>query len=199
MQGLKGQWIGALGLTCAIGIAGWGCGGDDDDSGMDSGTIGGTGGVSSGTGGTGSGGMTGSGGTTGSGGRSGGTGGMMAGAMCDTTIETTATCGGTSCPAAGGMASAVCSVPCCLTNNTCGFRRAMMGAVTDCVPVATPDSNCPDMMSGMTMSRGCCAVSGRCGVISGIDMTCITSSVFLPNLMPGDACEPGDGGTADGG
>jgi hypothetical protein len=187
----------ALGLVCALAVAGLGCGGDDDDSGMDSGTPIGTGGVGSGTGGT----MSGTGGTSsGTGGTRGGTGGsMVMTPMCDDTVPTTATCGGTNCPAASGMAALVCSVPCCLADNTCGFKRARMGMVGECVPVGVPDPNCPDMMGAGSTMEGCCAVSGHCGVISGVDMTCITSSPLLPMLMPGDACEPGDGGTADGG
>lgn len=190
----------ALGLVCAIGFVGLGCG-DDDDSTPDSGVIPGTGGIESGTGGmtsTGTGGMT-----SGTGGTSSGTGGMIAGAMCDSTVPTTAMCGTTSCPAPSAQAaSLVCSVPCCLPDNTtCGFKRATMGAVGDCIPVATHDAACPDMNSGGMMLQGCCAVSGHCGVISSLDMTCITSSALLPMLMPGAACEAGagDGGMADGG
>jgi hypothetical protein len=189
--------LSVLGLVCAIGIAGLGCG-DDDDNGVDAGGTPGTGGVGSGSGGTG----TGSGGTgTGSGGTGTGSGGTtVTGPTCDDTVPTTATCGGMSCPTAGMMAAAVCSVPCCLPDDTCGFKRAPMGMVGDCVPVATHDPNCPDMMGAAGMMQGCCAPSGRCGVTSGIDMTCITSSAFLPNLMPGDACGgPSDGGVADGG
>jgi hypothetical protein len=81
-----------------------------------------------------------------------------------------------------------------LPDNTCGVKRAPMGMVGECVPVATPDPSCPDMMGAANMV-GCCAPSGRCGVTSGADMTCITSSPFLPMLMPGAPC----GGATDGG
>jgi hypothetical protein len=125
---------------------------------------------------------------------------MIMTAMCDDTVPATATCGGMDCPTAGAMAAAVCSVPCCLPDDSCGFKRAPMGMVGDCVPKATHDPNCPDMMGAAGMMQGCCAPSGHCGVASGIDMTCITSSPFLPMLMPGDACGgPSDSGVADGG
>jgi hypothetical protein len=221
-------------LVLALGLPVAGCGDDDTgptDAGPDAGPDGGAGmGGSSGKGGgkdsgTDSG-MTG----TGSGGRtSSGTGGAPAIQLptCDSKISKTAKCGSTQCAAPTSMlATAVCSVPCCLPDNTCGFRRAVMDQVTDCAPPGVADTSCPDqtlmgfgMMGGAggaratrpdagadaggpTVLPGCCASSGHCGVISTIDKLCIFQEpLFLMNGKPGPACgeTPTDGGTNDGG
>ena len=111
--------------------------------------------------------------------------------MCDTTVTAETSCGDNTCAASTSMlASFVCSVPCCLPDNSCGFRRTNTGAVTDCAPVGVrrsqlPRHGCDGMgpgggtggMStadagdgGAVMVRpGCCATSGHCGVISTID------------------------------
>jgi hypothetical protein len=162
--------------------------------------------------------------TGGTGGRTtGGTGGTtnIPMAMCDTTIPKTATCGGTACPAASGMgATFTCTVPCCLPDDTCGLRRARMDHVSDCAAPGVADPSCPEytgmvpgggMMTpadagadagdaGANMFTPCCAASGHCGIISSIDMLCITESPILTDLMPGPACgESNDGGANDGG
>lgn len=199
-----------------------GCGDDDDNpskpdgsvagnaghGGMDGGSgKGGAGGSSAGKGGNST---AGTGGTTGA-----GTGGTMGLPMpsCDTSIPTTATCGGTACPAATSpIAAFVCSVPCCLPDDTCGLRRAYMNAPTDCAGPAVPDPSCPSRAGmaapGMPPADGgagnemlgCCAPSGFCGVITMTDGSCITSSPLLPDLMPGMPCGSDmDGGIEDAG
>jgi hypothetical protein len=35
---------------------------------------------------------------------------------------------------------------------------------------------------------GCCSTESRCGVISSLSGACITTSTFLPDLAPGEAC-----------
>lgn len=204
-------------IVTLLALAAVGCGDDDDHASKPDGSVGGSGGSGShmdggsGKGGTGGSTMTG-GGTGGS--TVGGTGGMgLPMAMCDTTIPTTATCGGTACPAATSpIAAFVCSVPCCLPDNTCGLRRAYMDAPTECSGPAVPDPSCPAMATmgipmmaapdagaGMSLP-GCCAPSGFCGVITATDMSCITSSPLLPNLMPGMPCGMDmDGGVDDAG
>jgi hypothetical protein len=224
MRLLDAKWIGILGLALALGTTGIGCGDDDDSGAGDGGPDGGN--IDGGGGGAGSGGSTGgkkdsgtdsgtkSGGTGGTtGGGSGGTTAIPMGATCDTSIKTSATCGSKTCGAATSqLATFVCSAGCCLSGNTCGTRRAIKGAVTDCAAPATADTSCPDYMgmgAGMMttaadaasmMYPGCCAPSGKCGIISTIDMTCITSSPLLTDLKPGAACgEVEDGGANDGG
>lgn len=148
--------------------------------------------------------------------------GLLGGATCDPEIPTTATCGGEVCPALESLlAGSVCAVPCCTEDDQCGTRRAFMDGPTDCLPPAEPDTSCPDYagaglggglgglipggmmtmdggvgmdggMSGGTSLVGCCAPSGRCGVLSTVDNSCITSSPVLADLMPGDACGDGD-------
>jgi hypothetical protein len=192
--------MGAVGAALLLMLTAAGCGDDDDniDSGLDGGGSGGADG-----GATKDGGMTGSGGSTMTGGSGGAT---IPPGNCDKSIPTTATCGGTACPAvAGALAGFICAVPCCLPDDTCGTRRATMGAPTDCAPPATEDPACPHyvgmVMGMMTDLVGCCAPSGKCGAISTTDMSCITSSPILPDLKPGAACAgAGDGGTeSDGG
>jgi hypothetical protein len=112
--------------------------------------------------------------------------------MCDPTIATTATCGGTMCPASTSpIAAFTCSVPCCTASDECGLRSAVMDAATECAGPAQEDPSCPGY-TGMAMGTqvdlpGCCA-AGVCGAISTISMTCITSSMFLPDLAPGGPC-----------
>jgi hypothetical protein len=230
MHFLNGTRAGALGLMLMLALAG--CGDDDShpaDAGPDGGkTDGGRVGADAGDSGITDGGGDASVKTGGSGGRtSGGTGGAPAFQlpMCDSKIPKTAKCGSTTCSASTSMlATAVCSVPCCLPDNTCGFRRTVMDQVTECAPMATADTSCPEQMvmgfgggmgmgsggagatrrdagadaGGPTILPGCCASSGHCGVISTIDKICITGEpLFLPNLKPGAAC--GEGPTTDGG
>jgi hypothetical protein len=68
-----------------------------------------------------------------------------------------------------------------------------MGMTTDCALPAQEDPSCPDY-SGMAMGMavelpGCCTADGVCGVISSLSMRCITSSMFLADLMAGPACD----------
>jgi hypothetical protein len=196
-----------MGLVCFAFVA---CGDDSGGGGGDdAGT--GTGGtvnpMSTGSGGSGTGGMTstGTGGMTGTGGVV-GTGGMIGlpMPMCDTSIAAETTCGGNTCtPPSGQAASFVCAITCCLPDNTCGTRRASMTNPTQCTPPAVLDPDCPDFtsmgMGGMTTYPGCCTPAGICGVRSTADMTCITSSPFLMGLMPGGPCDGGDAGVEDGG
>jgi hypothetical protein len=236
MRFLDGKSIGLFGLVLALGMSNAGCGDDDSapsDGGLDGsvdggggGTSGGGAGNSSGTGGKG-GGMDSGTTTGGTGGRTtGGTGGTtnIPMAMCDTSIPTTATCGGTMCPGASGMgATFTCTVPCCLPDDSCGLRRAYMDDPTDCAAPGVADPSCPEymgqgpfggmMLPGMADAGGpdagdgganqytpCCASSGHCGIISSIDMLCITHSLILTDLMPGPACgESNDGGANDAG
>lgn len=231
MRFLDGKTIGMLGLMLALGMSNAGCG-DDDDSAGDAGPDGsvdggGNAGQNGGTGGKGAkdGGMDSGTTTGGTGGRTtGGTGGttMIPAGMCDTSIPTTATCGGTMCPGASGMgANFTCTVPCCLPDDSCGLRRAYMTDPTDCAKPGVADNSCPAYMgqgpfggmmlpgmdggsadagdAGGSMYTPCCATSGHCGIISSIDMLCITKSPILTDLMPGPACGEGNDGGTDAG
>jgi hypothetical protein len=216
----------------ALGMSNAGCG-DDDDSGTDAGPDGSVDG-SIGSGGSGSAGNGGKDAGSDSGTTTGGTGGRMSGGtggagnipvpMCDTSIPTTATCGGTECaPPSSQLAAFTCSVPCCLPDDTCGLRRAVMDKVSDCAPAGVEDPSCPGYM-GMGPAFGggggnrpdagnasdggdaganpyppCCAPSGHCGIISSIDGLCITESQILTDLMPGPACGESNDGGMDGG
>ena len=120
---------------------------------------------------------------------------------CDATVPTTATCGGTECPAPGMIAALTCTVPCCV-NDQCGTMTAVEGMVGECAASAQEDPNCPpyegDVMGMAINLPGCCAEGNVCGVISSISMSCITSSMFLADLAPGPACGD-DAGDADAG
>lgn len=215
------SWTGVrlmMGASLVLALGSIGCGDDDDGMPADGGADTDASSAGGGKGGAGKGGSGGSGGSSGStstGGSSGtgttaGTGGVPGfpmGAACDSSIPTTATCGGMTCSGATGpLASFVCSVPCCLPDDTCGRRRAFMTDATACAAPAQPDPDCPDLMTagfGMGMApmdggtggmvmEGCCAPSKLCGVISGADGSCITSSALLPNLMPGAPCGDDD-------
>jgi hypothetical protein len=124
-------------------------------------------------------------------------GGMMA-AQCDPDIPAAATCGGTRCPlpieelaADETFANVFCVVPCCLPNDECGNRRAHRDYTTACAPPAQKDPGCPDHATLPATARGCCAPSGHCGFISNIDLSCVTSSLTITDIVPGAAC--GDG------
>jgi hypothetical protein len=56
------------------------------------------------------------------------------------------------------------------------------------------DPSCPryegEVMGMMIDLPGCCSSTSQCGVISSLSGACITSSMFLPDLAPGDACTP---------
>jgi len=221
--------VGAAAAWLALSLVA--CGDDDDDSTPLDGSMSDGGGGSGGTGNLKDAGDKDGGpkaGSTATAGSSGGGAGTMAvpmGATCDPEIPTTATCGGTACPASmSPFASFVCAVPCCLPDDSCGSRRAILDDATDCVAPAEPDPSCPDragmgmggMPGGGAMDAGaatdaggdaggmsipgCCAPSGRCGIISPIDMSCITSSTLLADLAPGAPCgEDADGGELDAG
>ena len=212
--------MGILTLGLALALAGAACGDDDDTSattGDGDGTTGdgdgmtgdGDGTTGDGDGMTGDGdgmtgdgdGMTGGGNTVNLGDLLGGDGGVGfgfgGGAECDDAITDTASCGGMDCPEiTSPLAGATCSVRCCTAENTCGTRRALADGATDCQEPAEEDANCLPYESGMGDPLvGCCAPSGRCGVISTIDASCITSSTLLADLAPGDVCD----GSATGG
>ena len=193
----------ALALTIMVSLGA--CGGDDDGDGEGEGDAGdgagagGGGGMSGGAGGAG--GRAGSTSTAGStGGGAGGIGGLPM-AMCDTSIPTTATCGGTACPASTSMFAALtCTVPCCTDDDECGLLNAIDGMVGNCAGPAVEDPSCPGYQ-GMLMTMaidlpGCCSPDGKCGAISTLTMTCITTSPILTDLMPGDDCgdDSEDGG-----
>ena len=196
------KWMWALMITAGVAVTALGCGDDDEGGGDDAGMAGRG---SSGRGGAGSGGRSGSGGggTGGTSGR-GGTGGTPA-AMCDTTVMSQTSCGGTMCPTLSPFAGMMCTVSCCTASNQCGTRMAPAGGTpTMCTPSATPDPNCPGYM-GMVMGMainlpGCCHSSGRCGAISSLSSQCIVSSMILMDLMPGAPCGGGeDAGTENDG
>jgi len=132
------------------------------------------------------------------------------------------TCGGASCSAPSG--GVVPLSPCCLPNGGCGanFGAAALAmydaggidaaaAAAICLDTSagTLDPTCPsEALSGMTF-KGCCAVSGVCGVdLSIASLGCNSLSAFGA-LAPGDgsvsapqACTAGlpDGGVSgDGG
>lgn len=193
------SWCRVVAVMLGLTLVGAGCG---DDGGDDSPQAG-TGGGSSGSGGSAgeagsSGGGSGTGGTGGAGTGGGGTGGTgLPTVECDTSIPTTATCGGTECPAPSGpLAMFTCGVPCCAAGDQCGTRSAIMGMTTECAAPAVADPSCPayeGMAMGMDINlEGCCTADNVCGVISSISMLCITQSMFLPDLQPGPACGDGD-------
>jgi hypothetical protein len=191
------RWL-RLGAGLLIAFAMVACSDDSSDGDSSSGTgggtavtggtggVGGTGGTSTGTGGTG--------GTSGTGGTM-TTAGTAAMVMCDTSIPTTATCGGTSCPAGAGLTA--CQVPCCAmdgANEVCGFRVAAMDNVTDCEASPPEDPDCPDYDNGNVQLQGCCYDGNTCGFISTFSNTCIITSMFLSDLasMAGAACDGSD-------
>lgn len=114
---------------------------------------------------------------------------MGMGSACEADLPSMVRCGRQRCETPGtGLAGLVCLVACCTADDTCGTRRATLDNPTECTAEAMPDPTCPAYESGFSTLAGCCAPSGRCGVISGIDSTCITSSGLLPELSPGPAC-----------
>ncbi|MDH5673109.1 MAG: hypothetical protein OEZ06_13220 [Myxococcales bacterium] len=123
---------------------------------------------------------------------------------CDPNVPTTANCGGTECPAPGGLAQFTCTVPCC-QNDTCGTMSAVEGMVGECQIPAQPDPNCPGYeapaFSGFGMGAadndagaetmtlpGCCTAEGVCGVISSFTQQCITSSMIYTDITAGPPC-----------
>jgi hypothetical protein len=201
---VRSVW-GALAALLCLACVVVGCG--DSDGGDDDGAMFADGGAGTGgAGGSGGGGAGGSGG-----GGAGGTGGLPGGS-CDGAITAETSCGGDDCAAIESpLAAQVCAITCCTADDACGTRRAYADDPTDCLPPAAEDSDCPDytMAGGVIMGfdagdgmsfPGCCAPSGRCGIISSIDTSCITSSALLPDLEPGELCgDAVDGGADDAG
>jgi hypothetical protein len=195
MAGHRLNWMGAM-LGLSLALAGAGCG---DDDGNQPSPDGGGGMAAAGRGGSGGAGSGGSGGG-GTGGTTGGTGGMgMFMLTCDSSVPTTATCGGTQCPAVTGISAMTCNVPCCV-DDVCGTANTSAEFPRACSLAPAADPSCPSVsVMGFLELPGCCTDQGVCGVISTISNTCITESMFIDLPENPQPCGAEDAGTEDGG
>jgi hypothetical protein len=111
-----------------------------------------------------------------------------------------ATCNGVECPpppaAAAGLA-----VPCCQTNQACGFKIPSLGQ--DCLPpsdadATTTDTDCPNVTwQGKTLP-GCCLPDGKtCGAVESLVGTgCLDATLFgVAATVDCDGNPVGSGGT----